>query len=451
MFEFLKRWFGMVKSAQGQTADDQRLAMRYDRLGDVPTGESLRGKIVVLCRGRQLMLTTDEALPERFGPGEICWVVPNSDMMLPLQVRVGDVTLAADVLVRFETDQAFAAYAYGRDSITKAELVALVAGQWSELAELERITAEQLLGGNADLLSRFRTHLSLLLQEYGFRCVGLENIRKAESCETPEIPELSNDADAELKQAVTQVQSESAWENLLDQLDEAGFEPNLQTARQLESLGQDYVSRKISADETTSQIRKMIERKNLEISAIRRDTESWNATEIKLRLLDSVAENDEQFLFAASENLPTGNRVPSTWYMLRKYKIDAKLQKYLRDSLGEMLKLLDLAKNRQSDLVAKSKLADSQATLKRLQDHLSMMPTLKPGHAKLQRRQRDLGELLDAVRRGVTSTQLTAGLLRKLAAADYSPKEYENIVRDLENALNLLENDLRERKNVYAG
>ena len=450
MFEFLKSWFGMVKSAQGQTTDDHQLAMRYDRLGDVPAGESLRGKIVVLCRGRQLMLTTDEALPERLGTGEICWVVPNRDITLTPQVRAGDVSLTADVLVRFETDQTFAAYAYGRDSIARTELTALVTGQWSELAELERITGEQLLSGNTDVLSRFRTHLSLLLQEYGFRCVGIDNIRKVDACETNETPVLSNDADAELKQAVTQAQSESAWENLLDRLDEAGFEPNMQTARQLESLGQDYVSRKISADETTSQIRRMIERKNLEISAIRRDTENWNATEVKLRLLDSVAANDEQFLLAASEKLPTNSRVPSTWYMLRKHNIDAKLQKYLRDSLSEMLIMLDSAKNRQSDFVAKSKLADSLATLKRLQDHLSMMPTLKPGHAKLRRQQRDLGELLDAVRRGVTSTQLAVGLLRKLATADYSPNEYESVVRDLENALNLLENDIIERKNVYA-
>ncbi|MCL2625103.1 MAG: hypothetical protein FWD31_15685, partial [Planctomycetaceae bacterium] len=161
MFDFLRRWFGR---AGKPAADDRQLAVRYDRLADVPGGDALRDKTVVVCRGRQLVLTTDGTLPERLAPDEICWVVPKDDVTLPVQVATNDRTVKADVRLRFEADHAFALFAFGRDRLTRDELAQLVAVQWSELATLERITSDMLLGGDADAIARFRTHLSLLLQ-----------------------------------------------------------------------------------------------------------------------------------------------------------------------------------------------------------------------------------------------------------------------------------------------
>lgn len=454
MFEILRRWFGLAKKP---VVDDQRLAVRYDRLADVPGGDALQEKTVAVCRGRQLVLTTEGTLPERLGTGETCWVLPKDDVTLPVQIAVDDRVLKADVRLRFEADHAFALFAFGRDQLTKDELSQLVAGQWAELMTLERLKCETLLDGNADNIARFRTHLSLLLQEYGFRCVGIDAISQAAVIEAVQLETASsmlalpNEATTELQTAVAKVKNEKDWESLLDQLDDAGFEPDIQAMSEITTLGDDYLARKVSTDEAALKIRKMIERKNLEIAAIRRETDHWNAADVKLRLLETFDDDAESYLLAAADDLPKGTRVPSTWYMLRKHKVDAKLQQYLQNATGDMLKLLDSAKNRQSDLVAKAKLAKSQATLKRMQDHLAMMPTLMPQHANLKRKQRDLTELLAAVRRSVGAAQLSAGLLRKLATDVYSPTEYENIVKDLENALDLLENELRERKNVYTG
>ena len=143
--------------------------------------------------------------------------------------------------------------------------------------------------------------------------------------------------------------------------------------------------------------------------------------------------------------------VPGTWYMLRKHKVDTKLQKYLRTATDDMLKLLTAAKNRQNDVVAKAKLAKPQAALNRIADHLAMMPTLTPRPSGLKSKRRDLAELLAAVRRSVSAAQLAGGLLRKLATEKYSLEDYANFVKDLENTLDLLENELCERKNVYVG
>jgi len=448
MFDTLRRWFGLAKKPM---ADDHQLAIRYDRLADVPGGEALQEKTVAVCRGRQLVLTKEDGtLPERLVPGEACWVLPKDDVMLPVQVG----TLKADVRVRCEADHAFALFAVGRNQLTKDDLAQLVAGQWSELMTLDRLTSETLLSGDADVLARFRTHLSLLLQEYGFRCTNIEAITEVpeefvQAEIVPSVAALPNEATAELQTAVARVKTEKDWETLLDQLDAAGFEPDTQAMSDIATLGDDYLARKVSPDEATLKIRKMIERKNLEIAAIKRETAQWNATDVKLRLLETF-DDAEQYLLAAADELPQGSRVPGTWYMLRKHKVDAKLQKYLQSTTKEMQKLLDSAKNRQNDLVAKSKLAKSQATLQRIGDHLTMMPTLTPKQGTLKRKQRDLKELLEAVRRGVTATQLAVGLLRKFSTDKYSQEEYANMVHDLENALDVLENELRTRKDVYA-
>ena len=185
------------------------MAIRYDRLADVPGGEALQEKTVAVCRGRQLVLTKEDGtLPERLAPGEACWVLPTDDVTLPVQVG----TIKADVRVRFEADHAFALFAVGRNQLTKDDLAQLVAGQWSELMTLDRLTSETLLNGDADVLARFRTHLSLLLQEYGFRCTNIgaitevpEELVQAEI--VPSVAALPNEAAAELQTAVARVKT----------------------------------------------------------------------------------------------------------------------------------------------------------------------------------------------------------------------------------------------------
>jgi hypothetical protein len=313
---------------------------------------------------------------------------------------------------------------------------------------LQNITAEQLQ--KPDVATRFRAHLSLLLQENGFRCVGIESVELPVAKSSDAKPqELANDATQEITAAVKQATSESGWNDLLDQLDDAGFVPHTSDAETLEKLGSDYRDRKVSADDAALQIRRMIERNNLEIGLVSERVAQWNATDVKLRLLDSLDEKPEEYLLAATVAPGKSPKVPSTWYVLRQHKVDEKLQKYLNGAAKNLTGLLESAMQRQSNIEEKSKLASAQSTLKRIADKLAMTPDLWSGSKSMQRRQRNLDELVQAVRRSVTATQLAEGLMRSLAGEDYDKEQYLAMVADLNAALATLEREIDDRKNLY--
>jgi len=313
MFQALKHWFGFA--AKKETKDGNDLAVCLRSLVP-PPALSLRDKIIVVCKGAELKLRKDGALPDRLDSGEVCWVLPGGDVRLPISFLYAAQEIRAIVVLRFEGDRNFALYAAnllasGKDGITEADLARFVAGQWSELQALQNVTVEQLQ--KPDTVTRFRTHLSLLLQESGFRCTGIESI-EVQSSHTAETiaPELTEKASQELFEAVKQATSETDWDRLFDQLDEAGFVPKESDIETLESLGDNYRNKKVSAEDASLTIRRMIERNNLEIGLITERVARWNATEVKLRLLDSFDKPEEYFLAAAK--LPGKHeKVPSTW------------------------------------------------------------------------------------------------------------------------------------------
>jgi len=449
MFQALKQWFGFAKK---EAKDENNLAVCLRTLTPPPT-MSLQDKISVVCKGAELKLRKDGALPDRLDSGEVCWILPGGDVRLPIDFRYDAQEIKAVVALRFEGDRNFALYAAnilasGKEGITEADLAQFVAGQWSELLALQNVTAEQLQ--KPDVAARFRTHLSLLLQENGFRCTGIESV-VIQSPRTTEAtaPELPETVSQELNEAVKQATSEAGWDQLLDQLDEAGFVPRESDIETLESLGDDYRNKKVSAEDTALQIRRMIERNNLEVGLITERVARWNATEAKLRLLDSLDEKPEEYLLATAKPLGKREKVPSTWYLLRQRNVDEKLQKYLKTAAGKLGGLLETAKHRQSSIENKAKLALSQATLKRIAEKLAMIPNLRAGSSNLRSRQRGIDELVQAVRRSVTATQLSEGLLRSLVTEVYPKDQYLAVVNDLESALMTLEREIDDRRNVY--
>ena len=451
MFQALKQWFGFVSKNKANV--ENNLADCLRSLTQAPPDSSLQDKLIVVCRGAELALRKEGSLPDRLNSGEVCWILPNNDVRLPLTFQYEAQEIRAVVVLRFEGDRRFALHAAnllasGRKSITEADLTQFVAGQWSELMLLQRIELQQLQ--TPEIVSRFRTHLSLLLQENGFRCTGIESIEVG-TTKTPEPKgvELPDTASKELSEAVKKVKSESDWNQLLDQLDEAGFEPRMSDVEILESLGDDYRNKKVSSEDAALQIRRMIERNNLEIGLISERVAQWNATDVKLRLLDTLDDKPIEYLLAAAESLGKPGKVPGTWYILRRHKIDEKLLKYLKTATGNMAGLLESAMRRQTGIENKSKLASSQATLKRIAVKLTMTPALRSGTGNMQRRQRKLDELVQAVRRSVTATQLAEGLLRSLVSGDYPKEQYLATVNDLSAALATLEKEINDRKNIY--
>lgn len=443
MSGFLKHWLGLTKKV---VTEEERLATRYERLADMPVGEMLQRKTVAVCLGKQFVLSIEESLPKRLTEGETCWVVPADEVVLPVHVAMNDASVEANVWLRFEMDNTFANFTDGRDHVTKNEIVSLVVEHWTELVETERTTAMQLLSDDINVLSRFRSHLSLLMQEHGFRCTGIDHIAKTEAS-TVETRKLSS-PDEVCDEAVIPIDNETEWKIFLD--------PSLDRSEEEFPAKNSLPDEKnCLPDKTTQKIRGMIEQKDLEIAAIARKIVPWNVTALLSRFTKSSGNTESSgndgkgpFLKTA-KNLPKKNRAPNTWYMLRKYKIDEKLRKYLHDSVDELEQLLESTKKRQTQLLLKSKLAKSQAVLRRLRLHLDTMPTLIPRLKTLRRSLRDPGELLAMIRRGVASVRLAAGLLHKLAVEDYSEADYENTVQELEHVLDRLENEILTRKKVY--
>ena len=448
MLQALKQWFGFAKKKDAQ--DENHLAICLRTLADAP---SIQDKTVVVCKGSQMTLRKEDALPDRLDSGEVCWILPRNDIRLPVEFLYDAREIRAVVVLRFEGDRNFALYAAnllasGREDITEAALVEFVAGQWGELLTLQRIEVQQLQ--KQDVASRFRTHLSLLLQENGFRCTGIESIEVgATEIPEPKAEALPEAVLQELDTAIKKSKSESDWNQLLDQLDDAGFVPRESDTDALKSLGDDYCDRKVSAEDAALQIRRMIERNNLEVGLITERVAQWNATEVKLRLLDSLDDKPVEYLLTAAESLGKPSKVPSTWYLLRRHRVDEKLQKYLKNETKTLQDLVESVVQRQTSLENKAKLVSSQSTLKRISDKLAMTPGLRSGSGSMQRRQRKLTELIQAVRRSVTTIQLAQGLLRNLASGDYPKELYVATVTDLEAMLTTLEREVDDRKNIY--
>jgi len=151
----------------------------------------------------------------------------------------------------------------------------------------------------------------------------------------------------------------------------------------------------------------------------------------------------------AAQSLKRPEKVPSTWYLLRRHKVDEKLQQYLKNATKHLGSLLESAAQRQSGIENKAKLAASQSTLKRIVDKLAMTPNLRAGSGNLRNQQRGIDELVQAVRRGVTTVQLAEGLLRSLVSEAYPKDQYLATVADLEATLKTLEREIDDRKNVY--
>ena len=451
MLQALKQWFGFTRKKEAK--DENNLAVCLRTLAQAPSTTSLQDKTIVVCKGAELKLRKKGALPDRLNPGEVCWILPSGDIRLPITFHYDAKEIQAVVLLRFEGDHHFVLYAANlvaskRECITKADLAEFVAGQWTELSTLQRIEPQQLQ--NPAVIARFRPHLSLLLQENGFRCVGIEAIdvgstKISESLDA----ELSDAATQELSEAVKKVKSESDWHQLLDQLDDAGFQPRESDIETLESLGNDYCNRKVPAEDALLQIRRMIERNNLEIGLITERVARWNATEVKLRLLNSQDDKPAEYFLLAANFPAKPDKVPSTWYMLRCHKIDEKLQKYLKTTTGNLINLLDVALKRQTSIENKSKLFSSQSSLRRIADKLAITPGLHSGSRSLQSRQRGIDELIQAVRRSITIIQLAEGMLRNLVSKDYTREQYFSMAADLEATLTTLEREIDDRKNIY--
>ncbi len=254
MLETLKRWFGLTRQ---QKTNENALTPCYKSLADVPAALDLHDKTIVVCRGGSLVLRKEGELPDTLRAGEVCWIVPRGDVKLSLDFSFDNRQVRAAVTIRFESDAAFARYAKTQPScITEETLARFVAGEWCELLSLQGIDVQNLT--DAARASTFRTHLSLLLQENGFRCVALESIIVCEAKKTVVQDEPTEDMPveiaSEIQTLIEAANSEQKWDGFLDQLDEAGFRPSSVQAEQLATLGQNYRDKKIPLADAVLQV-----------------------------------------------------------------------------------------------------------------------------------------------------------------------------------------------------
>lgn len=445
ILEQLKKWFRLSEKQSSRPCEP--VAVGYHRLVDLPKEKTLNGWMIAVCRNGQLVLTKTAETPDKLNPNEVCWILPAGDVFLTVPLVIGEHTIQANVRIAFDPDHSLARFLYGCDKIEQADLVALVARQWQDLAELEQIAAEKLLN-NSVAIARFRAHLSLLLQEHGLRCVGIDRLEIVESEEIIEAElVVPDEVSAELVQAVEDVKNDDQWDQFLDGLDAAGFELDVDTVQKLETLGEEYLQRKQSAREVASEIRTIMQRKNRDIVAIKQSNRFWDPAVLRLRLTgDEEKVVPENTGTTKIEILPKMMRRPSIWYIFRQTKIDETLQNYLQTALKEMENLLELIRNRENTIENKARLNDVRKTVLRLQDHTQTMPTLMPKPKTLRRKQRNIKELVKSVRRSTTSAGLAIGLLKKLAASN---KTDENLQTDLAMTLQRLENEIVNRKNIY--
>ncbi len=193
----------------------------------------------------------------------------------------------------------------------------------------------------------------------------------------------------------------------------------------------------------------MIRRNNRELDRIAEEVALWSAEETKLRLLNSLDAEEEEFLLAAAAPSARVAKVPSTWYLLRKQKVDEKLRRYLKNSVQKLGIKLDAALNRHNSIPAKAQFHPSQQTLKRIADKISMTPGLSSGGSGFRQKRQGYGELLAAVRRSVTAIQLIDGFLSRLISENVTEKEQSDLLGGLESTLETLENEINQRKNIY--
>ena len=183
MFEKMKLWLGIVKKHVPDST--KPVAIGYHRKVDLPDGQNLTDRLIAVCRNGQLVLAKTGEAPDRLEPDEVCWVFQAGDVLLPLHAVMGENEIQADVRIAFDPDHTLARFLLDREKIGNSDILMIVSRCWSDLADLETVSTEKLLS-DSDAVSRFRRHLSLLLQEYGLRCVGIDRLEITRSEETIE-------------------------------------------------------------------------------------------------------------------------------------------------------------------------------------------------------------------------------------------------------------------------
>lgn len=471
MFNFLKRWFfGGEKKADV----DAPVAVGYARLADIPRGTPLAEKTAVVCSGNRMTLFAKDSLPERLCAGEACWLVPAGDVCVAVEFCLRDVLLEMTVTLRFEADDHFAAYVLDRESIMPEDLKTLLTGEILALVELESLVPDQLLPGDSDAQTRFRWNklragLSLLLQQNGFRCTGITDIRKlaaaeqkalAEGAPAAEVVPVPAEVRDEIRQTLVAVKSDADWDAFMDELGAAGAISELAVAEEMDRLGTAYLTREMAAETVSDKICALLERNARANRGARQNVANWNALSTRMRWMDvmlgedaSGAEISDPETLPASDGLaktlPKKLRRPGIWYILRRASADEKLQRFLAEAVTKMQGSLALAGARLTDFSRKAELEKVAMMLRHIQQQLDMVPDMNAPTRQLRRRQRPTAELLAALKRSVTGTQMAFGLLRDLAVESITAEDFNEKTSELKAVLAVLDADVRNRRDVY--
>ncbi len=482
--ELFSRFFRRKGKA---TAEGVRpLAARID---GKPPGELPEGLVICVMQGKTLTNVCRDEPPGSVAAGEICWLVPTDDISLPVRIEIGEEFLAADVAVRLETDPSIGVLLSGRTEVTRNELLALVTSELAGLIDLLGFeTAEAVVEQDREDLERLRAKLSLLLQSNGLRCTDVGGLRVAEPEEVeeeiaqaiiledepaeepaddvarvmaaadggppqPAEPVTAEQLEPALAQAVGQVKTDDAWEDLLGQLETGGLQIDGQSAAELDDLGQQVVDGTVRPGDVAARIRGMAEAARRRAGVPTPDLSRWQGLALRMQLADTTPEPQDDSQPRAEEAAEAGGkyarlRRPRTWWILRRKKVDDRLRGFLKESVGTVSTTLGSYRKGLKEVRPAARVRELDQQISLIADLLATVPTLTPRLKKLRLDRQQVKELIRNVERAVTAAEMMQAQARHLVGTPPGTDVWDQALAETRTALDTLEQHLRARRAV---
>ncbi len=440
--------------------DSPRLAYQVD--GTLPPGPLPAQLMACVLRRGELIAVSRDAAP-RVQDGELCWLLPADDVMLPIHLPPDDSPLAVDISVRFETDPSIAVLLRDRAALTSDELTVLVTSELSGLVDLlGHADATVLTTLDDEDRERLRAKLSLMLQTKGLRCTGLGEFRPAAVVEEPEKPAMLVDTTAGtgeewpepeteraglepvLAEVIGQVRSAEQWEELLEQIEASGMPLDDAVVDELDALGQSVVRGQIDAKQAARRVSELAEAARTDAGVVQPDLRHWQGLALRMRLLDAAEVERNSFR-------STRSRRPWTWWMLRRTSVDQRLRQFLQDVVHRSRASLDAYRSSLQQISTAGSVKELSDRFRVVEDLLETVPTLVPSQRQYRLDGQQQKQAVQNIQRAVTAAELVQAATHVLSTQPEGTVPWRTALAEATSAIQALEDHLRARRQMRTG
>jgi hypothetical protein len=468
--QLLERFF----RRRGPLADLGPLRLAYRVEDRLPPGPLPTAMLACVLRGGELMAVSHDQRP-RMEDGEVCWLLPSDDVMLPVHLPLDDSPLEIDVTVRFETDPSLAVLLRDRTALKRDELAVLVTSELSGLVDLlGQADATELTTLDDEARERLRAKLSLMLQAKGLRCTGLGEFQQAAVVTEPEEPamEAAVGADEEwsepetertelepvLAEVIGQVQNADQWEELLEQIEASGMPLDDSVADELDTLGQSVVQWQINATQAARRVSELAEAARRDAGVVQPDLRHWQGLALRMRLMDatqvernSFRSEPEQVAGERNEFRSTRSHRPWTWWMLRRSSIDQRLQQFLHDVVCRTRASLDQYRSGLQQINTAGRVKELSDRFRVVEDLLETVPTLVPVQRQYRLDHQQQKQAVQNIQRAVTAAELAQAAVHALSTQPEGTVPWQTALAEATSAIQALEDHLRARRQLRTG